>query len=473
MKTVHKTQKCRYYVEGMHCSSCEILIEKKLKKLENIHAVNASLSRGEIDIEFSGKSPDPKLIDQMFLDNGYTFSLNPKSAPPLHFLFKFAEGRLIFSKSGLFSAFKGSFLILLILMGVLLIDGSKLGGYISISNTSSLPTFFIFGLIAGISSCAALVGGLLLSVSRNWSDMYIDQDTFWKRSIPFILFNLGRLIAFALLGGLLGYLGLNLGFGFVLKPAVTAVVISLISIYMLILGMGLLGFDFVKKLRLSLPKRITSKIVSMEDLKGKYVPFVVGLLTFFLPCGFTLNAQAIALTSGSVLDSMLMMLFFALGTLPILLLISFSSVKIAQNPKLNATFNFVAGVVVVIFAVYNFNAQLNVLGLPSFSDFKVKSVGNSYTSIINDSTQLLKTTATSEGYSPSEVIVKADVPIDWEITDTGASGCTNAIISTQLLGDKRVTLVPGVNSVKLPALKAGVYKYSCWMGMYQGVIKAI
>ena len=237
----------------------------------------------------------------------------------------------------------------------------------------------------------------------------------------------------------------------------------------------MLGVESLKKVQFKMPKFISSKIANEENFKGKYMPFIVGALTFFLPCGFTLNAQAVALTSGSIFQSSMMMFLFALGTLPILFLISFTSVKLAQKPKLNELFSIVSGVLIILFALYNFNAQLNVLGLPSITDIKHVLGTNTveYTSVVEAKKQVLNTKAYATGYSPNTAIVKAGLPITWVITDDGATGCTNGIISQQLFGDKRISLLPGKNTVEVQALEPGVYKYSCWMGMYSGVIKAI
>lgn len=44
-----------YYVKGMHCASCEVLIEKKLLKIPGIKAVDASTANGRAVIEFEGE----------------------------------------------------------------------------------------------------------------------------------------------------------------------------------------------------------------------------------------------------------------------------------------------------------------------------------------------------------------------------------------------------------------------------------
>ena len=65
------------------------------------------------------------------------------------------------------------------------------------------------------------------------------------------------------------------------------------------------------------------------------------------------------------------------------------------------------------------------------------------------------------------------VPVRWEITDKGTSGCTNAIISKGLFNEE-ISLVPGETSVKeFTPGKPGKYKFSCWMGMISGIIEVV
>ncbi|OGZ35944.1 MAG: hypothetical protein A2V60_01530 [Candidatus Portnoybacteria bacterium RIFCSPHIGHO2_01_FULL_39_19] len=81
--------------------------------------------------------------------------------------------------------------------------------------------------------------------------------------------------------------------------------------------------------------------------------------------------------------------------------------------------------------------------------------------------------ASASGYKPNYFKVKAGIPVRWEITDTGTSGCTNAVISRNLF-DGQIDLNPGQVSVKeFTPEKAGKYKFSCWMGMISGVIEVV
>lgn len=61
-----------------------------------------------------------------------------------------------------------------------------------------------------------------------------------------------------------------------------------------------------------------------------FTPLIVGFATFFLPCGFTQSMQVAALSSGSFASGLAIMLAFALGTLPMLALLSFGSASFAR-----------------------------------------------------------------------------------------------------------------------------------------------
>ena len=461
-------KKCTYFVDGMDCPSCEVLIEKKIKSIKGVKKANASLKKSIVEIEYEGTSMGIEKINDEFKSTGYTFKEEKCESKKK---VSFQDGKLIIDRKWMVNVAKGVLIALIVVVIFELLENSKLGSLVSISKDSPLPTFFLFGLIAGISSCFAVVGGLLLSLSVQWENIYAKDQK--HRTTPFLMFNIARLLAFAVGGVALGYLGKSLGLSLPNNPIITVILFVLISLYMLILGLQMLGVKWLSKIHIKTPKFLSKRISDERKFRGKYMPFLVGALTFFLPCGFTLNAQTIALSLGNPIKGGLILLFFALGTLPLLALISFSSITLSSKPKLKKTFELVAGILVVVFAIYNLNSQLNVLGLPSLSDLKSRFSFTQNSAIVSGKSQTLKTVASNSGYYPENATVKAGVPIVWEITDDGATGCTNGIISKQLFGNSQVTLKKGLNTVNLPALAKGYYKYSCTMGMYSGTITAI
>ncbi len=450
-----------FKVKGMHCASCELLIEKKILEMKNIKSVEAKAGKGELTIEYIDNKPSVEKLNSMFNKENYTFSDQPITA--------------IENKGAKESLIIFGMAILLIIL-FLYLNKWGLSGIVNVSASSSLPVFFIFGILAGISSCAALVGGIVLSMSKQWLELYSDRESTWQKLQPHLMFNSGRLLSYTFFGFILGLIGskLNISLRF------TALLIIAVSIMMLFLALQMLGVKAFRKFQFTLPKFITRYIANETNFKGEYMPGIMGALTFFLPCGFTITAQGLALISGNPLRGSLIMLFFALGTAPTLMAIGLSSVKFFSRPHLALRFSKIAGILVLFFALFNFNNQLNVLGFSSFNDLSItKASSNGITNasdlppLINGK-QVIKMNASARGYSPNYFKIKAGLPVRWEITDTGTSGCTNAVISNSLFTGQ-IDLTPGQVSVKefTAPTKPGKYKFSCWMGMVTGTMEVV
>jgi sulfite exporter TauE/SafE len=173
------------------------------------------------------------------------------------------------------------------------------------------------------------------------------------------MFQGGRIVAFFILGGVIG----AIGSAFTLGTNGTFVLSLAIAIVMVILGINLLDvFPWAKRLQPSMPKFISKRAHGISNLNHTLTPLLVGIATFFLPCGFTQSMQLYALTTGSFLKGGLTMLSFALGTLPVLALISFSSFSI-QNSKKSGIFFKSAGLIVILFALFNLINALVVIGV--------------------------------------------------------------------------------------------------------------
>lgn len=453
-----------YYVEGMHCPACEILIEKKLLELENVQSVEASTSRSNVVIEYEGNEPGEGRLNELFREDGYSFSTDPPDKA------KGSEGAGA-KAAGFAKVVSGAAIATGL---VILLQKEGLGRLVTVDSSSSLPVFLLLGLVAGFSSCAALVGGIVLSMSKQWGELYSPDDTLKKKLEPHLLFNTGRLISFACLGALLALIGHTLS----ITPTVSAVLVIAVSIIMIVLALQMLDVRFLRKLQFTMPRFITRYIADEQNFKSRYMPFAMGALTFFLPCGFTITAQSFALISGNPLQGGLIMLFFALGTLPMLLVIGFSSVKFQENPKLAGGFFKVAGVLVLVFALFSINNQLVLLNKPNLSDLFEKSraveIGTSaeLPPVVNGR-QVIKMEASADGYSPDSFTVRAGVPVRWEIIDVGTSGCTNRVIAGDLFSGE-IALTPGKTSVKeFTPETAGEYRFSCWMGMVNGNINVV
>jgi len=225
------------------------------------------------------------------------------------------------------------------------------------SGEMTYATAFVIGLVASVSTCMAVVGGLVLSMSASYAKE-------GQGARPQILFHVGRLVSFFVLGGVIG----ALGSAFQLGGAGTFVLSFIVAVILLILGLNLLDvFPWTKKLLPTLPASFSKRVSRIKGANSTITPFLIGAATFILPCGFTQSMQLYTLTTGSFLEGALTMTIFALGTLPVLALLSFSSLSIKKLQT--GVFYKTAGLVVIFFGFFNLMNSLVAVGLipPLFS----------------------------------------------------------------------------------------------------------
>ncbi|MCJ7827525.1 cation transporter, partial [Patescibacteria group bacterium] len=214
-----KLKKSTFQIVGMHCPSCAILIEKKLLEKKGIESVKVSLGKNEVAIEYRDNPPDVKKLSRLFQKDGYAFSDQKASRPMKTAGQKVADLLTVFGFS------------LLVVLGFFLLKQSGFSALLSVNSQSALPAFMVFGLLAGFSTCSALVGGIILSVSRQWSGLYSAHDLNWKKFQPHLMFNTGRLIGYVVFGALLGVVGsalrISLTFTSLLTMAISVLMIFL------------------------------------------------------------------------------------------------------------------------------------------------------------------------------------------------------------------------------------------------------
>ncbi len=435
-------KKCEsVHVDGMHCSSCKLLVEKEFKKVQGVKNVRADINTGNVVIETEQSvNLNTKELNELVNSYGYVVTNSSGSAPAR-------------------ASFKLKNYLLPMLLAVLfafLFDyvGKRSSfGIATINSESSYPSYFVFGLIAGLSSCAAIIGGMLLGASKKWTELYGSSLK------PQIMFLTARTISFFVLGGLLGIVGS----AFTISVGLSTTLILIVSILMIVIGIQMLNV-FPKRAIPTFPK-LSHILHRVEHGDNKSVPIVLGALTFFMPCGFTLIAQASALTMDSFMQAALSMLAFALGTLPPLLLVGTASSKLYTNKKFANQFSYFAGFLIIFLGLISLNAHLNLLGLPSFSDatHALQKKDASQTKIIGD-TQLMQMEAAGFEYQPKQFALAVNVPVRWEIYNSGALGCANAVYAPGLY-DEVILLKTGMNVVEFTPKEKGNYKISCSMGM--------
>ncbi|MEP7162574.1 MAG: sulfite exporter TauE/SafE family protein [Candidatus Moraniibacteriota bacterium] len=341
----NQAQTHKFYVTGMHCQACILLTESELKEDSRVSSAKSSLKTHSVLIhgDFGDMSPESiaEELSGLLEKHGYSLSVEKQETTKNWADFKIA-------------------MPVALLFALLFVTLQKTG-FVNLVNTESVSygTAFLIGVIASLSTCMAVVGGLVLSMSATFAK---EGD----RVKPQLLFHGGRLASFFLLGGAIGALGAN----FSLNTTATFVLSFLIGMVMLFLGINLLDvFPWAKKLQPTIPKFLSRHAYGVSKLNHRLTPLLVGIATFFLPCGFTQSMQLYTLSTGSFQSGALTMLAFALGTLPVLALLSFSSFSSQKSSKAGVFFKS-AGLIVILFALFNLINSLVIIGiLPPIFNF--------------------------------------------------------------------------------------------------------
>lgn len=332
-----------FHVKGMHCKSCIALTEGELMDLPEVTHAESSLKTHTVDVvgEFGGRTQDEiaAYLTEPLKRHGYSLHLEKQA----HTV-RWADFTYAIPVAAVFIAL----FIVLQKLGIVNLAGS---------GEMTYATAFVIGLVASVSTCMAVVGGLVLSMSASYA-----KEGQGVR--PQILFHVGRLVSFFVLGGVIG----ALGSAFQLGGTGTFVLSFIVAIILLILGLNLLDiFPWTKKLLPTLPASFSKRVKGLRSGNSTLTPFLIGAATFILPCGFTQSMQLYSLTTGSFLEGALTMTVFALGTLPVLALLSFSSLSIKKMQT--GVFYKTAGLVVIFFGLFNLMNSLVAAGLisPLFS----------------------------------------------------------------------------------------------------------
>src|SRR3990167_494550 len=344
--------KQKIHIKGMHCRSCEILIEDELKKVRGIQSVYVNHKTGIADVHCECEL-DSNEVQTAIEKAGYTIGEDGK----IHF---FSRNHRDYIDLGIAFFIATALFLVAKTLGIFNLGSTISGSY------SSLPIVFLVGLTAGVSTCMALVGGLVLGASARFSAQN-PYATGIEKFKPHLFFNLGRIASFFVLGGLVGFAGSL----FQLSTSVLGTLTVAVGLVMLLLGGQLIDvFPILKKISFTLPKGLSRMLGIQEKSLGEYSnknASLMGAMTFFLPCGFTQAMQLYAMSTGSVVSGALTMGVFALGTTPGLLAVGgLTSIIRSGSARL---FFKTAGGVVILLALFNVGNGLNLLGLNPINVF--------------------------------------------------------------------------------------------------------
>lgn len=437
-------------IRGMHCRSCEVLLEEDLGKLSGVTQVRANFRLGEAVIEYALVPPNQDAVRSVIEQAGYQIG-RAATREPWFSRDTAVYGKLLFGVVGL-----GVLFLLLELTGWL---SSLSVGQVDVSK---LPLVLLVGLTAGISTCAALIGGLVLGISARYQTEHPELSARAKL-IPHIWFHAGRIGGFFVFGALLGFMGEWLSQSIVF----TALLTLLAGSVMLLLGLQLSqAFPRLMQWSVSLPKAVARFFGST---RGAHVyshrgALVGGALTFFLPCGFTQAVQLAVIALANPLWGGVVMAVFALGTMPGLLAIGGAVTWLGTRAR--SFFFPVVAVLLIVFGLWNLRNSLQLFGIDTtLPDTPTAETGN--LAPVEDGVQIIRLVQDARGYHPSTLpTLRVGVPARLIVDSQESYTCASSFVIPEF-GIRR-QLMPGENIIEFTPTESGQLSFSCSMGMFRG-----
>ena len=431
------------YVKGMHCRSCEVLLEDALSEISDINQVTVNYTTGEVILSHKNILSLPA-IHKVITKNGYSIWQEPKAW--------ITKNYIVWGDVGM------AILIVLTFWVILSTTGMTELIQFDINWSSWFWGMILVGLVAWLSSCMAVVGWVILSLSARWSQDHV-QQTSRQKFKPQWYFHLGRLIGFALFGWLLGVIGSALQ----INDRWYMLLFVLVGIIMLLSGLQLTQlFPRISAYHIWFPKGMQKYINRRWKNKWLYIESTLAWsATFFLPCGFTIIAQAYAATTGNFWLWALTMFGFALWTLPWLLSIWWLTTLLKWR-WWQAVFRLL-WVLLVWFSYYNFSLAHNYfVALQHINPTII-------TQTIPDAEKpLVKISLTQDnrGYSPNRITIPKNSRIELTIDSQDQYTCASSFWIPSK--DIRILLNPWDNIITFFTDNEDSIIFGCSMMMYKG-----
>ena len=193
-----ETKKIKFQVSGVHCKSCKTLLEGEIGLLVGVKDIQVDYQTGDCLVEFDESQVSFKRIKEKI--ESFDYSVEPVKLVN--------QANQVNQPPGPKNFLIG-LLVPLVLVGLVF-------GYFYIQNSGALAILaklnepnlgysliFLIGVLAGFH-CVGMCGGLVITYSASAT---VKSEKKTKITLPHFEYNLGRLISYTIIGGILGGIG--------------------------------------------------------------------------------------------------------------------------------------------------------------------------------------------------------------------------------------------------------------------------
>lgn len=431
-----------FRAEGMHCTSCEKVIELALGKLPGVDKVRSNYASQVVQVVFDPGRISLAQIFDVVEGKGYHCRLIDRAT----------------QRKELFNRLLG---IVLGVGGILLIlyGGSRFIDRFQLPDMDVQLSYWavlVIGLLTGFH-CVGMCGGFVLSYTARGAQEGV--RTYWLH----LQYAAGKLISYTTLGAAFGLLGAIVSF----TPTIRGIAAILAGIFLILYGFNMLHVFSAVRIGFTMP-RFLARFVR-EESHRTHQPFLIGLLNgLMIACGPLQAMYVMAAGSGSMVEGARLLFIFGLGTLPLMFGFGFLASLVSHRMThriLNAS-----GILVITLGLVMLNRGLAMTG--SGYDFHTliqrhRPAPETVTaSQAQPREQVIRMTVEAGGYRPNRFVLKRGVPVRWIIEGKQLTGCNRVILVPAL--DLEIELKPGTQVIEFTPEKPGTIPWSCWMGMLHG-----
>lgn len=322
----------------------------------------------------------------------------------------------------------------------------------------------------------AVQGGLLAAtIAQHQQNRLQNQSLRINHLFPILAFLVSKLVAYTLLCFLLGYLGSF----FQLSVTAKVIMYLAVSIFMITTALNILEIHpFFRYFAIQPPRFLLRLLKNQTKSKDVIAPALVGAFTVFIPCGTTQAMMALALASSNPFTAAAIMFFFTLGTSPLFVIFGILTNKLSS--LFEHSFMKAAAVIVILLAIFNINSAISLSGnkftLKYFlSDINCTVFSNCLSPALTLSQPVNEATIyfSSTGYSPQTLTVNRNSKIKLNLVNAKGEGCIQAFTIPTLNVQKVVRTGTTESLVFNSPDTPQDLKFTCSMGMYEGIIHVV
>lgn len=275
----------------------------------------------------------------------------------------------------------------------------------------------------------------------------------------------GKTLAYSLIGALLGAFGSVIAF----TPQTQGLVGVAAGVFLLLFGLHMLNaFSALSHFQLK-PPAFVMRLLG-QQYRQHHSPVVIGMLNgLMIICGPLQAMYVMAAGSGDWAEGGRIMLFFGLGTLPMLMGFGFLTSLASANvtPRLLKA----SGVIVIILGAIMLNRGMALAG--SGWDFNTliarastALAPSAATTPSCESEQTIRMEIQSGQFFPNQFVIKKGIPVKWIIEGKELNACNKSLVVPDY--DLKFDVHTGLQTIEFTPRETGVVAWSCWMGMMPG-----